>query len=97
MTELDRLVGEILEHVTLDGLVVSVNDMVGRLDGEYLRAISLDLNLSISKFLRIAECLPHYARDGFGFVVMCVLGTVACSTPSPSIFRAIILWDFGLG
>ncbi|KAF7809374.1 pentatricopeptide repeat-containing protein [Senna tora] len=38
---------------------------VGRLIDNYLREISPDQNLKISKFLGIAECLPDSARDCF--------------------------------
>ena len=38
---------------------------VGRLIDKYLREISPDQNLKISKFLGVAECLPDPARDSF--------------------------------
>ncbi|XP_057741141.1 BTB/POZ domain-containing protein At1g50280-like [Arachis stenosperma] len=38
---------------------------VGRLIDKYLREVSADQNLKISKFLGVAECLPDSARDCF--------------------------------
>ncbi|KAJ0234555.1 BTB/POZ domain-containing protein [Hirschfeldia incana] len=38
---------------------------VGRLIDKYLREISPDQNLKVSKFLGVAESLPDSARDGF--------------------------------
>jgi hypothetical protein len=38
---------------------------VGRLIDKYLREISPDQKLKISKFLGVAECLPDSARDCF--------------------------------
>ncbi|MED6109816.1 hypothetical protein PIB30_037012 [Stylosanthes scabra] len=97
-TELERLIGGVLEQATLDDLLVSGHDMgvyydvnlvirlvklfvdingsdegvslqklkrVGRLIDKYLREISPDQNLKISKFLGVAECLPDIARDSF--------------------------------
>ncbi|KAK7264155.1 hypothetical protein RJT34_31759 [Clitoria ternatea] len=97
-TELEKLIGGMLEQATLDDLLVSGHDMgvyydvnlvirlvrlfvdincsddgigvclqklkrVGRLIDKYLREISPDQNLKISKFLGVAECLPDSARD----------------------------------
>ncbi|KAG4973692.1 hypothetical protein JHK87_030513 [Glycine soja] len=92
-TELEKLIGGMLEQATLDDLLVSGHDMgvyydvnlvirlvrlfvdingsdglqkvkrVGRLIDTYLREISPDHNLKISKFLGVAECLPDTARD----------------------------------
>ncbi|CAJ1933779.1 unnamed protein product [Sphenostylis stenocarpa] len=95
-TELEKLIGGVLEQATLDDLLVSGHDMgvyydvnlvirlvrlfvdingsddglslqklrrVGRLIDKYLREISPDQNLKISKFLGVAECLPDSARD----------------------------------
>ncbi|CAK8576789.1 unnamed protein product [Lathyrus sativus] len=96
-TELEKLIGGMLEQATLDDLLVSGQDMgiyydvnlvirlvrqfvdtngydgislqkmkrVGRLIDKYLREISPDQNLKISKFLGVAECLPDSARDCF--------------------------------
>lgn len=96
-TELEKLIGGMLEQATLDDLLVSGHDMgiyydvnlvirlvrqfvdtngsdgmslqkmkrVGRLIDKYLREISPDQNLKISKFLGVAECLPDSARDCF--------------------------------
>ncbi|CAJ2679563.1 BTB/POZ domain-containing protein [Trifolium pratense] len=96
-TELEKLIGGMLEQATLDDLLVSGNDMgtyydvnlvirlvkqfvdtnsydgvslqrmkrVGRLIDKYLREISPDQKLKISKFLGVAECLPDSARDCF--------------------------------
>ncbi|TKY67703.1 BTB/POZ domain-containing protein [Spatholobus suberectus] len=95
-TELEKLIGGVLEQATLDDLLVSGYDMgvyydvnlvirlvrlfvdingsedglslqklkrVGRLIDKYLREISPDQNLKVSKFLGVAECLPDSARD----------------------------------
>lgn len=95
-TELEKLIGGVIEQATLDDLLVSGHDMgvyydinlvirlvrvfvdmngsdegmclqklkrVGRLIDKYLREISPDQNLKISKFLGVAECLPDSARD----------------------------------
>ncbi|XP_027355485.1 BTB/POZ domain-containing protein At3g19850-like [Abrus precatorius] len=94
-TELEKLIGGMLDQATLDDLLVSGHDMgvyydvnlvirlvrlfvdvngtdgvsshklkrVGRLIDKYLREISPDQNLKISKFLGVAECLPDSARD----------------------------------
>ncbi|XP_020215215.1 BTB/POZ domain-containing protein At1g50280 [Cajanus cajan] len=94
-TELEKLIGGMLEQATLDDLLVSGHDIgvyydvnlvirlvrlfvdingsdgvsleklkkVGRLVDKYLREISPDQNLKISKFLGVAECLPDSARD----------------------------------
>lgn len=46
-------------------VTVTVKQMkrVGRLIDEYLREISPDQNLGVSRFLAVAESLPDYARD----------------------------------
>ncbi|KAL2329104.1 hypothetical protein Fmac_022531 [Flemingia macrophylla] len=94
-TELEKMIGGMLEQATLDDLLVSGHDMgiyydvnlvirlvrlfvdkngsdglslqklkkVGRFIDKYLREISPDQNLKISKFLGVAECLPDTARD----------------------------------
>ncbi|ESW03672.1 hypothetical protein PHAVU_011G032500 [Phaseolus vulgaris] len=95
-TELEKVIGGVIEQATLDDLLVSGHDMgvyydidlvirlvrlfvdingaddgmclqkvkrVGRLIDKYLREISPDQNLKISKFLGVAECLPDSARD----------------------------------
>nr|AMK48012.1 putative BTB POZ domain protein [Lupinus angustifolius] len=96
-SELEKMIGGMLEQATLDDLLVSGHDMgvyydvnlvirlvrlfvdisgfdgvslqkvkrVGRLVDKYLREISPDHNLKISKFLGVAECLPDSARDCF--------------------------------
>ncbi|KAE9620295.1 hypothetical protein Lal_00019127 [Lupinus albus] len=96
-TELEKMIGGMLEQATLDDLLVSGHDMgvyydvnlvirlvrlfvnmsgfdglslqkvkrVGRLVDKYLREISPDHNLKISKFLGVAECLPDSARECF--------------------------------
>ncbi|CAL0304295.1 unnamed protein product [Lupinus luteus] len=96
-TELEKMIGGMLEQATLDDLLVSGHEKgvyydvdlvirlvrlfvdingsdgvsmqkmkrVGRLVDKYLREISPDHNLKISKFLRVAECLPDSARDCF--------------------------------
>ncbi|KAK7404365.1 hypothetical protein VNO78_05207 [Psophocarpus tetragonolobus] len=96
-TEMEKLIGGMLEQATLDDLLVSGHDMgvhydvnlvirlvrlfvdingsdalslqklkrVGRLVDKYLREISPDQNLKISKFLGVAECLPDSARDSY--------------------------------
>lgn len=96
-TELEKLIGGMLEQATLDDLLVSGHDMgiyydvnlvirlvrqfvdtnssdgmslqkmkrVGILIDNYLKEISPDQNLKISKFLGVAECLPDSARDCF--------------------------------
>ncbi|XP_017970194.1 PREDICTED: BTB/POZ domain-containing protein At3g19850 [Theobroma cacao] len=56
-----------LVRVFVNGEGVSLQKMkkLGRLIDEYLREISPDPNLNISKFLGVAESLPDSARDCF--------------------------------
>ncbi|KAJ4972775.1 hypothetical protein NE237_005949 [Protea cynaroides] len=51
--------------VSDDGMTVQRMKKVGRLIDKYMREISPDQNLKISKFLAIAESLPDSARDCF--------------------------------
>ncbi|KAI4357035.1 hypothetical protein L6164_001010 [Bauhinia variegata] len=47
------------------GVALQKLKRVGRLIDKYLREISPDQNLKISKFLAVAECLPDCSRDCF--------------------------------
>lgn len=53
------------QFVDINGSVGQKMKRVGRLIDKYLREISPDQNLKISKFLGVAECLPDFARDCF--------------------------------
>lgn len=123
-TELEKLIGGMLEQATLDDLLVSGHDMgvyydvnlvtrlvrlfvhvngsdgvslqklkrVGRLIDKYLREISPDHNLKISKFLGVAECLPDSARDCFDGVYRAIdiYIEVNVTHPFPLLFICII-------
>ena len=58
-----RLVRLFVDINGSDGLSLQKVKRVGRLIDKYLREISPDQNLKISKFLGVAECLPDSARD----------------------------------
>lgn len=60
-----RVFVEISGSESDDGVSVRKLKKVGRLIDNYLREISPDQNLKISKFLGVAECLPDSARDCF--------------------------------
>ncbi|XP_077246392.1 BTB/POZ domain-containing protein At3g19850-like isoform X2 [Tasmannia lanceolata] len=94
MTQLERLIGGMLDQATLDDLLVLGHDGAvydvnlvlrlvrvfvneddgmcsekmkkgGRLIDKYMREISPDQSLKVSKFLAVAESLPDSARDCF--------------------------------
>jgi hypothetical protein len=60
-----RLVRQFVDTNGSDGMSLQKMKRVGRLIDKYLREISPDQNLKISKFLGVAECLPDSARDCF--------------------------------
>ena len=60
-----RLIKLFVDSNGSDGVCVQKMRKVGRLIDKYLREISPDQNLKISKFLGVAECLPDSARDCF--------------------------------
>ncbi|CAI8616787.1 unnamed protein product [Vicia faba] len=60
-----RLVRQFVGTNGYDGMCLQKMKRVGRLIDKYLREISPDQNLKISKFLGVAECLPDTARDCF--------------------------------
>ncbi|CAN6997391.1 unnamed protein product, partial [Brassica oleracea var. botrytis] len=96
---LERVIGEMLDHATLDDLLIPTREKrekgvydvdlvirllkvfvsscntegdedlkfrrMGKLTDKYLREISPDQNLEVSKFLEVAESLPGSARDWF--------------------------------
>ncbi|XP_077220535.1 BTB/POZ domain-containing protein At3g19850-like [Tasmannia lanceolata] len=93
-TQLEGLIGGMLDQATLDDLLVSGHDgvvydvnlvlrlvrvfvneqdgiclhkmkKVGRLMDQYMKEISPDKSLRVSKFLAVAESLPYSARDCF--------------------------------
>lgn len=51
-----------------DEVCVMKMNKVSRLIDDYLREISPDQNLKISKFLGVAECLPDFARSSYDVV-----------------------------